>query len=256
MRKIKYYSDLLTRGCFTREDLTELTGNYNTAGTLLKRYLQKGYVRKVRRNLYVAVNLADDEPVVSKFRIAGEITPSSYASHHAAFDYYGCANQVSYQIEVSSATSFTPFGFGGNTYVYLASRITDGIVTRPDGVRVTDTERTVLDGINDFEKVMGLEELLRCLALLPSVKENRLLAYLALYKKQVLYQKTGYILRHFQKEFHLSEAFFSECAAYIGKSTRYLITGENGIYNKEWQLITPENLMNLTTKGAEGNAEL
>ncbi|MDR1699956.1 MAG: transcriptional regulator [Lachnoclostridium sp.] len=253
---MKYYADLLAMGCFTREDLTKLTGNYNTAGTLLKRYLQKGYLRKVRRNLYVAINLADDEPVVSKFRIAGGITPTSYVSHHAAFDYYGCTNQVSYQIEVSSATPFMSFVFDGNTYICLDSRIADGIVTRPDGIRVTDTERTVLDGINDFEKVMGLEELLRCLALLPSVMEDKLLSYLAVYNKQVLYQKTGYILRHFQREFHLSEAFFSECAAHIGKSTRYLITNENGMYNKEWQLITPENLMSLTTKGAEENAEL
>ncbi len=252
---MKYYSDLLAMGCFTREALTELTGNYHTAGTLLNSYLEKGYIRKVKRNLYVAVNLADDEPVVNKFRIAGEITQTSYVSHHAAFEYYGCANQVSYQVEVSSETPFTSFDFGGNAYVCIASRIRDGVLTSPDGVRVTDAERTVLDGINDFEKIMGLEELLRCLALLPTVKEDRLFLYLAAYGKQVLYQKTGYILRHFQKEFHLSEAFFTECAAHIGKSTRYLTSHENGVYQKEWRLITHENLMDLTWKGAEGYAD-
>jgi len=253
---LKYYSDLLTMGCFTRDDVIQLTGNYSTAGTLLNNYLKNGYVRNVKRNLYVAVNLADNEPAVNKYRIATRITETAYVSHHAAFEYYGCANQVSYQVEVSSETPFASFDFGGNTYAYLASRIKKGVITRPDGVRVTDTERTVLDGIHDFEKVMGLEELLRCLALLPSVKEDKLLQYLAVYNKQVLYQKAGYILRHFQKEFHLSEAFFTECAARIGKSTRYLTVNENGVYDKEWRLVVPENLMGLTVKGADENADV
>lgn len=253
---MKYYSELLELGCFTRYDVTRLTGNDNTAGALLRSYLEKGYIRKVKRNLYVAVNLADNEPVVSKYRIAGNITASSYVSHHAAFEYYGCANQVSYQVEVSSETEFAPFSFGGNTYAYIASRIQNGIVTRPDGVRVTDTERTVLDGIHDFEKVMGLEELLRCLALVPTVHEEKLLSYLAVYDKQVLYQKTGFILRHFQSEFRLSDAFFSECAARIGKSTRYLTESKSGVYNKEWRLVVSENLTDLTAKGAEENADI
>jgi predicted transcriptional regulator of viral defense system len=253
---VKYYSDLLAMGCFARDDVTQLTGNYNTAGTLLKGYLKKGYVRSVKRNLYVAVNLADNEPVVNKYRIAGRITDTACVSHHAAFEYYGCANQVSYQVEVSSETPFNSFGFGGNTYSYRSTQIKDGVVNRPDGVRVTDMERTVLDGINDFEKVMGLEELLRCLVLLPSLQEDRLLEYLCAYNKQVLYQKTGFILQSFQAAFHLSEDFFAECAAHIGKSTRYLTAGESGVYNKEWRLIVPENLMGIIEKGAEFDADL
>ncbi|MDR0520194.1 MAG: hypothetical protein LBG82_09175 [Clostridiales Family XIII bacterium] len=71
---MKYYSDLLAMGCFTRKQVCILASNYNTAGTLLKSYLKKGYVRSVKRNLYVAVNLADGEPVAGKFRIGGMAT--------------------------------------------------------------------------------------------------------------------------------------------------------------------------------------
>jgi predicted transcriptional regulator of viral defense system len=243
-------------GCFTREQVCALTGNYNTAGTLLKSYLKKGYVRSVKRNLYVAVNLADGEPAVSKFRIGSAVTQTAYISHHAAFEYYGCANQVSYQVEVSSETPFSAFDFNGDTFVYFASRISAGIVTRPDGVRVTDMERTLLDGIHDYEKVMGLEELLRCIALIPAVTEDVLLDYLGIYGKQVLYQKAGYILRHYQGELNLSDSFFDECAAHIGKSTRYLTASKNGVYDKEWRLVVPEHLMSFTAKGADEYAEL
>jgi len=253
---MKYYADLLEMGCFSKEDVSAITGNYYTAGALLASYLKKGYIRSVRRNLYAAVSLADNEPAVSKFRIAGSITKTAYVSHHAAFEYYGCSNQVSYQVEVSSDKPFMSFEFNGNTYTYIASRISDGVIVRPDGVRVTDIERTVLDGIHDFEKVMGLEELLRCLALVPSVREDNLLKYLAAYGKCVLYQKAGYILRHYQRELNLSEVFFSECADHIGRSTRYLTLNKDGVYNREWRLVAPADLMDLIAKGAEEDADI
>jgi predicted transcriptional regulator of viral defense system len=252
---MKHYERLLEIGCFTRDEICALTGNYNTAGTLLKNYLKKGYVMQVKRNLYIAVNLADRQPIVSKYRIAGRITPSAYVSHHAAFEYYGCANQVSYQVEVSSKTPFATFYFDGLTYMYIASRIKEGIITRADGVRVTDIERTVLDGIHDAEKVAGLEELLRCIELIPSIREDMLLVYLAAYGKQILYQKTGYILRHFKDKFNLSESFFNECAAHIGKSTRYLTGNSEGIYNGEWRLMVPADLMKITNKGVDIDAD-
>lgn len=192
---------------------------------------------------------------MSKYKIAGRITHSAYVSHHAAFEYYGCANQVSYQVEVSSETPFATFSFDGNSYIYIASRIKDGVATRSDGVRVTDMERTVLDGIHDFEKVSGLEELLRCIELIPSLQEDRLLIYLASYGKQVLYQKAGYILWHFKDTFHLSETFFKVCISSIGKSTRYLTGNNEGSYNREWRLMVPPDLSRITDKGVRFNAD-
>ena len=95
-------------------------------------------------------------------------------------------------------------------------------MVRSNGVRVTDAERTVLDGINDFEKVIGLEELLGCIELVPMIQEDKLLTYLAAYGKQVLYQKAGYILGHFRDMWNLNDSFFLACEAQIGKSNRYL----------------------------------
>jgi predicted transcriptional regulator of viral defense system len=254
---MKYYEQLLKMGCFTWSELCAVVGNPKTAESLSRRYLQKGYIQSVKRGLYVAVDLASGEAAVSKFRIAGKITPSSYVSHHAAFEYHGCANQVSYQLDVSSDAVFTSFEYAGITYTYIGSRIDDGVVTRHDGVRVTDAERTILDGIHDFEKVAGLEELLRCLELVPAVKEDKLLAYLASYEKQVLYQKTGYILEHFQKAWNLSEAFFAACEARIGKSKRYLSKlQENMQYSRRWRLVAPADLMKIVNKGVDLDADI
>ncbi|MCL1810160.1 MAG: transcriptional regulator [Clostridiales bacterium] len=256
---MKHYEQLLKMGCFTSDELYTVAGNKKTAESLVQNYQKKGYIRSVKRGLYVAVDLATEEPAVSKFRIAGKITPSSYVSHHAAFEYYGCANQVSYQVEVSSDTVFHPFDYAGITYAYIGSRISEGIVTRPDGVRVTDAERTVLDGIHDFEKVMGLEELLRCLELMPLVKEDKLLSYLSAYGKQVLYQKAGYILEHYRDTWNLSDSFFAACEARIGKSKRYLYKPtayDKMEYNRRWRLVVPPDLMKITNKGVNFDADV
>jgi predicted transcriptional regulator of viral defense system len=256
---MKHYEQLLKMGCFTWEDLLAVIGNRKAAESLAYNYIKKGYIQSVKRGLYVAVDLATGESAVSKYRIAGKITPTSYVSHHAAFEYYGCANQVSYWVEVSSNTVFAPFDYAGITYAYLGSRISDGIVTHPGGIRVTDTERTVLDGINDFEKVMGIEELLRCLELLPIVKEDKLLVYLAAYGKQVLYQKAGYILEHFREIWNLSDDFFEALESRINKSKRYLYkptANDKMGYNRRWRLVVPQNLMKLTNKGVNYDADI
>jgi predicted transcriptional regulator of viral defense system len=256
---VKYYERLLRMGCFTWDELCGLTGNRNTANTLAQNYQKKGYIRSIRRGLYVAVNLADKGPAVSKFRIAGKITPSAYVSHHAAFEYYGCANQVSYQTEVSSGTAFASFQFDGITYAYLQSRIPDGVIMGDDGIRVTDLERTVLDNIHDFDKVMGIEELLNGLDAIPSLREDKLLAYLAAYDKQVLYQKAGYILEHFNHRLRLSENFFGHCLARIGNSRRYLYAEpahEYLKYNGKWRLMVPGNLMYIISQGVDEAAEI
>ena len=256
---MKYYEKLLKMGCFTWRELCAVVGNADAADTLARNYIKKGYLQSVRRGLFVALDLATNAAAVGKFHIAGKITPTSYVSHHAAFEYYGCANQVSYQVQVSSETAFSPFEHAGINYKFFGSRIDKGVIIRPDGIRVSDAERTILDGINDFEKVMGLEELLRCIELIPLAKEEKLLSYLAEYNKQVLYQKTGYILWHFRDMMNLSDKFFEVCESHIGKSKRYLyktVMRDELEYNSRWRLMVPADLMKITSKGVDFDADI
>ncbi|NLG94514.1 MAG: transcriptional regulator [Acetomicrobium flavidum] len=249
---MKYYKPLLRKGCFTRHNVVKMSGNQNTASSIIRNYLKKGYIQSVKRNLYVAVDLIDDEPIVNRYVIASSLTDSAYISHHTALAYYGYANQVFYDVYVSSEKRFHDFEFGGFTYRYVMPRLDIGVVEKPDGVKVTDLERTIIDSINDFERIGGLEELLRCLEIIPYVNEAKLLMYLKCYNKQILFQKTGYILEYFKDSLKLSDAFFKTCAAAIAKSVRYLYRGldkENATYNKRWRLIVPTNLMAIISEG-------
>jgi len=249
---MKYYKELLELQCFTRTDVERITGNADTANSLLRNYQRKGYIESVKRNLYVAISIETGQTMPNRYRIASHITEGAYISHHSAFEYYGCANQVFYEVYVSGGKRFAPFEYDDVAYRYVAPRIDIGIVERPDGVRLTDIERTVLDSINDFEKISGLEELLRCLELIPRIDEEKMLEYLERYNKQILYQKVGYILSHFKSELRLSERFLEVCEHKVSKSVRYLYNGikfEKNTFDNHWQLYVPNNLLQILSQG-------
>ncbi|MDR0284298.1 MAG: hypothetical protein LBI33_05325 [Propionibacteriaceae bacterium] len=256
---MRYYADLLRLRCFTKADVATLTGSATAAGLLLTQYRKRGYVDQVRRDLWVVLGLEDRQPIASRYRIASAITPAACVSHHSAFEYHGYANQVSYEVCVTSATRFTPFEFDSVSYRWLAPRMDAGVEDRPDGVCVTDLERTVLDAINDVEKVGGLEELLASLELVPYLNPDKLSSYLAAYGKQVLYQKTGYLLSQFNQTLRLPESFFTECEARLGKSVRYLdqdLPDADKTYDRRWQLVAPRRLTGTLTQGLNEHDQL
>ncbi|MDR0989927.1 MAG: type IV toxin-antitoxin system AbiEi family antitoxin domain-containing protein [Propionibacteriaceae bacterium] len=249
---MRYYADLLKLRCFTKADVTALTGSSTAASQLLTEYHKRGYVDQVRRGLWVTLGLDDKQPVASRYQIACAVTPEAYVSHHSAFEFHGYANQVNYEVCVTSATRFTPFEYDDVTYRWLAPRIRTGTVPAQPGVLVTDLERTVLDSINDLEKIGGLSELLASLEMLPYLDGAKLLPYLGRYDKNVLYQKTGYLLSQFNQTLRLPESFFAQCHAHVGKSVRYLdqdLPDGDKTYDPYWQLVVPHRPMAALTQG-------
>lgn len=245
---MKYYEALLEKKCFSFKEVEQLVGgNPNTAKSLLRQYVQKGYIQQIKKNLYVAISMESGMPAATPYQIAGSITPTSYVSHRSAFAYYGYANQVSYEMDVSSDTVFHDFEYEGITYRYISSRLPEGIVSR-QGVRVTDLERATIDYIGDFERIGGLEELLRSLEMVPFLLEEKLLRYLEVSGKAVLYQKAGYILEHFKDSLKLSEDFFRVCSQRKGRSKRYFTKSADQSrmkYNRKWGLMIPEDLLHI-----------
>jgi predicted transcriptional regulator of viral defense system len=256
---MKYYERLVELQCFSRADVERLTKNKYAADSMIKEYKRKGYIESVRRNLFVAISMETKRAVANRFRIASSIMYDNYVSHHSALEYYGFANQVFYEVYVSGEGRFANFEYDDLTFHYVASRIKLGVFQNEDGVCVTDIERTVLDSINDFEKIGGLEELLRCFKLIPYVDEDKLLLYLDAYDKQVLYQKAGYILEHFQKHLRLTDNFFVVCESKRKGSVRYLYHGiehEQRTFNSRWNIVVPQDLMKIISEGGSENAEL
>jgi predicted transcriptional regulator of viral defense system len=257
--RMKYYESLVDLKCFTRADVEHLTQNRHTADSLIKEYKRKGYIESVRRNLFVVVSMETKRAIANRYLIASNLIFGNHVSHHSAFEYYGFANQVFNVVYVSGNGRFAPFEYDDVVFHHVESRIPDGVVQLDDGVRLTDIERTVLDSIHDFEKIGGLEELLRCLSLIPHVDEEKLLLYLEVYDKQILYQKSGYILEHFKNPLRLSSHFFETCKNRRKGSVRYLYHGimhESHVYDRQWNLVVPRDLLKILTIGGNDDAEV
>ncbi|MDR1450516.1 MAG: hypothetical protein LBI84_10050 [Propionibacteriaceae bacterium] len=242
VKAVKHYAELLRLRCFTRVDVVALTGSEKAADSLLTSYRKRGLIDLVRRGLWVALGLDDGQPVASRYRIASAIGVEVCVSHHSAFEYHGLANQVFYEAFVSSPRRFAPFDYDGVSYRSVAARLDSGVEVQPDGVRVTDVERTVLDSINDIDKIAGLEEVLACLSLVPVVDPDKLLVYLASYGKQAMYQKAGFLFGLSAEQLRLPESFFNECESHVGKGVSYLDRGAAGVYDHRWRLVVPQSL--------------
>lgn len=247
------YKELAKLSVFSLSDVKKLTNNKKTAYSLLARFMNKGLVKKVRSNIYSCVNPATGQVNASRFQIACASSSSAYISHHSAFEYYGLANQVYYEVYVSSETRFRDFEFEGVRYKYVASKMNDGVKEpkNSEGIRVTDLERTVVDSIKNFEKIGGFEELLNCLSAIHYLDAERLKTYLKAYDIQALYQKTSFLLQNYMNEMQLPKTFIEYCKSKTGKSTRYLLKEamHDGVYNSEWKLVVPEGIFDITGQG-------
>ena len=250
---MKYYERLVELGCFTRDDVEAMCENRETAHSVIEGYKKKGWIKSVRRDLFVAMSLETKQPVPNRYIIASHAAPDAYVCYHSAFEYHGLANQVYYEIYVASQARFREFEHDGLIYRHVTSPTGDGVESRADGANVTDLERTVIDGIDNFDKAGGLEELLRCIEIIPYLDSFKLTNYLSAYDKVFLYQKTGYILEHFKDSLKLTAEFFTTCQSKVSKSKRYLhgnLQHKSNMLNKSWALYVPEDLGAETKKGA------
>lgn len=244
------YQEIAGRRCVTREDFKELTGTDSAAAWHIRSFLEKGYIERIRHDLYAVISLETMQPIANRFQIASSSAEDACVSHHSAFEYYGVANQVFYEIYFTSKRRLHDFFYDGIDYKCLPSRGTVGIKEDPVGVRVTTLERTVIDSIADFEKIGGLEELLRCLLLIPALGPDKLLEALALYHSGKLYQKTGYLLETFQQEFSLPDSFFVTCEEQSSNSNVYFAKDRNNYtFHKRWKLYAPADLTKIIDKG-------
>ena len=246
---MKHYETLIDLGCFSRNDLKTITGSDSAANSLIHDYLQKGLIERVRRDLYTAISIETKQPIPSRYKIASHLFDDACISHHSAFEYYGYANQVFYEVYVTTENRFQSFDYDGVTYHRITPRY-EAFTELSNGVRASSIECTVIDSINDIEKVGGLEETLRCLMLIPSLNHDKLLFTLAAYDSGFLYQKSGYLLESLQNSLNLPEIFFIECLKHISSSKKYLMKEHSGfVWHEKWRLYAPADIQVITNKG-------
>lgn len=246
---MKHYEDLLAKGCFSREQLIEIVRTPSAANQVIYEYQKKGLIEKVKRDFYVVISLETKQPVLSRYQIGSNLFSDACITHHSAFEVFGYGSQVFYECFVATDKRFSDFEYDGVVYRRI-ERKPDIEVIHQGNIWVTSVEQTVVDSIRDFEKIAGLEEVMRCMMLLPGLNEEKVLECLARNKNGFLYQKCGYLFKELEEEFHFSSHFFEECEKYSSNAKRYLMKeSKDNVFHKRWKLYAPQSLKELINKG-------
>lgn len=246
---MKHYEKLLAKGCFSREELTGLVGTAAAANQVIYEYQKKGLIEKVKRDFYVVISMETKQPVFSRYRIGSHLFPDACITHHSAFEVYGYGSQVFYECYVATKKRFRDFVYDGVTYRRIEPK-TDMEVIRQGDIRITSIEQTVADSIRDFEKIAGLEEVIRCMMLIPGLNEQKILECLEKINNGFMYQKCGYIFEEMREEFLFSDEFFKECEKHSSGAKRYLINkSQDNVFHRRWKLYAPASLKTLIDKG-------
>lgn len=233
---------------FTLQDLTNSIGMTRSAASgALARWQQQGFVKMVRRNLYVVIDLATGTPIADKYELASCISTASYVGWHTALEFHGFAHQPFYNAFVANEKRFSNFRFEDIDYEYCAMPFhnsEDNGIISPNAnkyVRVTDIERTIVDCCDKIDRAGGAEELLHCIDGITMLNESKLAKYLALYGKAFLYQKVGYILEQSPHRQNISNDFLKMCHNLGAIHTKRLTgTDVSNKYVSKWKLYVPQ----------------
>lgn len=239
---MKNYERILELKVFNLQDIYKLTGNINTAKSLIRNLLLFNYIKRIKHNLYAVCNIEFKSIIADQYMIASKIKDDAYISYHSAFDYYGVKNQMFYVVYVSSRKRFENFEFEGYDYTFVNSKYNFGIIQNGK-VRVTDKERTIVDCIDKTELAGGDEELFLCLELIGKIDGEKILEYLKYYNSQKLYAKVGFMLELLNDGFGVEEKIIEECRKKINTRTYYFdneTKRNKKKYVSKWNLIVPE----------------
>jgi len=238
---MKYYQEFAQKMILTFGDVETIVGNRYTAARIIADYEEKGFLIRIKKNLYAVASMENGGFIPNEFRIGCALKSDAFISHHSAFVFYGYYNQVYSTVDVSSPTRFENLVFGGKEYRHHSSALLQQVETVGYAIRVTTIERTIVDSIKDMKKTMELEELIRCVEMVPWIKEKGLLETLSAYDNHLLWKKVGYLLSNCKIKFELTDSFFEACRNYGGKSLGYFYSDAKTSqhYDKEWGIYVP-----------------
>ena len=215
---------------------------------LLYRMKRDGRLRALTKGVYTG---AFSAMPLNRYAVPGKLRRDAVVAFHSALELYGVANQVFQTVYYLSARLRKDLVFEGTTYHCVtpprrltgARRLDFQVEETPDQVRVTGRERSIIDCLVFLEYSGGVEEVDKCLAMLPSFDFEAALAYLKLLRRPWLYARLGYLLdRHADKLF-FSGTWRDAMLRRLPRGVAYLGPKRSGYrWVPTWNLMVPETL--------------
>jgi predicted transcriptional regulator of viral defense system len=247
----RLYETFYARQVFTVEEARQ---KLKLSGPTLSRMLfdlqRQDYVVMIKKGLYaikpVEAKGKDFSP--DKYLVAAKLQKAPYLSYHTALELQGVAQSVFNTVYLSVPRQSKTFQYHGITYQFVTTFHSFGVEEKKVknvSIKVTDREKTVIDGLEKLKYVGGLEEYIKSVSSLPSVDAVKVLRYLRLLNKKILYAKVGWLLSRFTKQWSIDEDVLNNLRKQLSKRTFYLeeTNGKtNYRFDGKWNLMIPSNL--------------
>jgi predicted transcriptional regulator of viral defense system len=196
---------------FRLEDVREITGlSEASARSFVRKLVGRGVATRLKPGLYVLVpfelgrerQYLGNPLVVAREIMHGE---SYYLSHATAMEIHGMTTQPNLVIMVSTLKPRRPVTVLGVEYRFIHCQrkhffgFTEHWVTKQEKVRVSDLERTIIDGLKQPEYCGGLTELAKGLWIRrQDVNVKQLLQYAKRIGIGAVMRRLGFLLETYE----------------------------------------------------------
>lgn len=200
----KVAADFLGQRVFTSEEVKARYALSDHAAWQAVLYAKRrGQIGAVRKGLYFVIPPGADAVTFrpDPYLVAAKSEPAGVLAYHAALELHGVAYSAFHELAVATERWRRGFQVGDVRIRFAVAPTTFGVETLSrEGVpvRVTDRERTLVDGCDRPAYAGGLEELLRSVEGFPSLDHKRILDYVRRYGRKSLAAKAGWVLSRYE----------------------------------------------------------
>ena len=239
---MKYLKELSSLKLFNKKDIINICGNVNNANFILKSYIDRGYITKIKKDYFVINDLVNDTPAANKYEIACGYGDDDFISHHSVFEFYGFNNQVYNTVDVTTNTHKRNYTFDDTIYKYHRSDNLIQVNSLP-GIKISSIERAIVDCIKDSSD-FEYYELLECINNINVIDDSKIMRYLESLNNKLLYKKVGFVLEKFKHALNISDNFFFECKERSRNIVGYynLQAKESLVFNAKWRLFVYKDM--------------
>ncbi len=192
---------------FTIRDVSRITGlNYNSAGRFISELKKRNIISSLKKGKHIVIPPELGNPnkyIGNPYVAAREImnSPHYYIGFYSAMKFRGMTTQPVIKMFVVTPKRQFPPQANNDKFLFIHTDKQNiwGIraewATKTDKVRISDTERTIIDGLAHPEYCGGITEVAKGIWLIKEkIDFSLLLGYLRKYDKNVIAKRLGYIL--------------------------------------------------------------
>ncbi|MEM4711157.1 MAG: hypothetical protein QXL18_04365 [Candidatus Woesearchaeota archaeon] len=253
----KLYQKLYAQKLFTYHEANKVIKNKQVCKNTLNRLIKKGYIKRIRKNIYQIVPLDNKEFQADEIHIATKINPEIIICCNTALKvlgFYKDESKIIYLYYKNPAK----IKIEKTIYKLLKNNQSFGIIKtnyqtpyNNIEINITNIERTIIDCIKT--RSITLQELINILKNTKiQIDVSKIISYLDKYKKPILYNKTGLILDITKQYLKIENEELEKIRKKLSKKIYY--AKEKGLklikpkykYYIKWNIMIPEELYTQT----------